>query len=77
MSLDINKLSLEDVVEIIDPEVEENGEMTNATTVRIIEECEYRGKVTQIQDGLVYVAFVTDEGWVTQVFKPEEIKEVE
>ena len=77
MALDINKIKLEDIVEIINPELKEDGEMTNASTISIIEDCKYRGKVTQIQDGLVYVAFVTDAGWVTQVFKPEEIKEVE
>lgn len=76
MSIDIYKIKLEDAVEIKNPELEVQGEMTNPTTVKILEDCKYRGKVTQIQDGLIYVGFVTSDGWVTQVFKPEELQEV-
>lgn len=76
MSVDIEKIKVEDTVEIKNPEIEVQGEMTNPTTVQILKDCKCRGKVTQIQDGLVYVGFVTNDGWVTQVFKPEELQEV-
>lgn len=76
MSLDINNIKLGDLVEIKKPDSEPEGEMLNTTTVEILKDCDNQGKVTQIQDGLVYVGFVSERGWVTQVFKPEEIKEV-
>lgn len=76
MSVEIEDLKLEDVVKVINPDTVADGEMTNSTTIAILKECDNKGKVTQIQDGLVYVGFVSEIGWVTQVFKPEELEEV-
>lgn len=45
-------------------------------TIDTLEKCDYTGEVSQVQDGLVYVGFRAGDVWLTQVFKPEEIKEV-
>lgn len=77
MTLDINKVELGQVVEIIEPDLEERGYLLDESAIKVLKDCECKGKVTQIQDDLVYVAFVNKESdWVTQVFKVEELKEV-
>lgn len=76
MTLNIDKVEIKDTVEIKSPNIEEQGEMMNPTTIKILASCKYQGQVTQVQDGLIYVSFISDAGWVTQVFKPEELKEV-
>lgn len=77
MSMKLEDLKVGQTVEIKNPDIEVKGEMTNPTTVNILKDCKFRGKVTQIQDGLAYVGFINDDGWVTQVFKPKELKEVD
>lgn len=76
MTVDIDKINIKDTVEIKNPNIEEQGEMMNPTTISILVGCKYQGEVTQVQDGLIYVSFISDAGWVTQVFKPEELQEV-
>lgn len=61
-------------VKILDPNLEEQGELLSKETVEVLKATKGIGEVTQIQDGLFYVGFKDEEGnWVTQVFKEEEL----
>lgn len=66
-----------DLVKIKNPKLEEQGELLSAETINLLKELNFTGAVTQVQDGLFYVGFVHEElGWVTQVFKKDEIEGV-
>lgn len=64
-----------DRVEKINKDTTPRGLILTAETIKVLKECNFKGHVSQVQDGLVYVGFKATSGWITQVFKPEEIKE--
>lgn len=57
-----------------DTNLEAVGGKLEPETVRVLKACNFTGEISQVQDGLVYVGFKSANGWVTQVFKPEEIE---
>lgn len=66
-----------DKVKIKNPDVKEQGELLSAETINLLKELDFTGTVTQVQDVLIYVGFAHEKlGWVTQVFKPDEIEVV-
>lgn len=67
-----------DLVKVKNPSVEEQGEMLSSETINLLKTVDFTGTITKVEDELFFVGF-TDEklGWVTQVFKEEEIEEVE
>lgn len=66
-----------DKIKIKNPDVKEKGELLSKETINLLKELNFTGTVTQVQDGLIYVGFAHGKlGWVTQVFKPDEIEVV-
>ena len=61
-------------VRAVDIEKQKNDPHLTESSLRIIAKSDFVGEVTQLQDNLVYVSYKNDLGWVTQVFKPEEVK---
>lgn len=57
-----------------DKNLEPQGMRLSSEVITVLKECNFKGEVTQIQDGLIYVAFRTKNAWITQVFKPEELE---
>ena len=67
-----------DKVKIINPDVEEQGELLAPETINLLKALDFTGVVTQLQDDLVYVGFAHEKlGWVTQVFREDEIEVVQ
>jgi hypothetical protein len=71
-------LKVGDKARVKNPDLETKDEVLEQNTVDILEELNFIGEVTQVQDGLFYLGFKSKEGrgWLTQVFKEEEIEEV-
>lgn len=71
-------VSVGDKVKIKNPDLEVQDELLEQNTVDILNELNFIGEVSQIQEGLFYVGFKSKEGrgWLTQVFKEDEIEEV-
>lgn len=65
-----------DIVKIVDTNKLESDEMLEKEALQIIKESNYTGEVTKIEDGIYFVGFMNDLGWVTQGFKADEIQEV-
>lgn len=66
-----------DTVRIKNPQLEEQGELLAPETINLLKAVNCTGEVSQVQDGLFYVGFKHDKlGWVTQVFKEDEIEGV-
>lgn len=64
-------------VKIKDTELVAQDELLSEETIALLKAVDFKGEVTQVQDGLFYVGFKHDKlGWVTQVFKEDEIEEV-
>ena len=64
-------------VKVKNPNTKAEGEMLSEKTVKLLEILNHTGVVTQIKDELYYVGFAHESlGWVTQVFKAEEIEVV-
>lgn len=68
---------LNQLVEIKDKNKVENDKTLESEALKIIEASKFRGEITKIEDGIHFVGFLNDEGWVTQGFKENEIKAVE
>lgn len=66
-----------DTVKVKNPDNEIKDDLLSAEALDILTNLDFTGKVTQIQDGLHYVGFINEDGWITQVFKEEEIERVE
>lgn len=58
----------------IDLKAEEG--IMDQNTIQILKDCNFTGEVSQVQEGLFYVGFKSKNGWVTQVFKEEELEAV-
>lgn len=66
-----------DKAKIKSTNTKEQGELLSAETIKVLEDTNFTGEVTQIQDGLIYVGFVdSKKNWVTQVFREEELEVV-
>lgn len=64
-----------DLVKIKNPNLEEQGELLSTETINLLKTLNFTGTVTQVQDDLFYVGFADEKlGWVTQVFKEDEIE---
>lgn len=57
-----------------DKDLKEEGDRLSKETIAVLKACDFKGEITQIQDGLYYVAFKALDAWVTQVFKEDEIE---
>jgi len=67
-----------DKVKIKNPNVEAQGELLSPEAINILKEVDFTGTVTKVEDDLIFVGFVHDQlGWVTQVFKEDEIGGIE
>lgn len=65
-------------VEVKNKDLEAQGELLSQEGIDVLKAVDFTGEITQIQDGLFYVGFVDPAGnWLTQVFKEDEIVEVE
>lgn len=66
-----------DRVKIKNPDIEEQGELLSPETINLLKTVEFIGTVTKLEDDLTFVGFAHESlGWVTQVFKAEEIEVV-
>lgn len=64
------------IVKVKDIKKLENDEQLEGSALSIIKENDYTGEITKIEDGINFVGFRNDVGWVTQGFKNEEIEVV-
>ena len=65
-----------DIVKIVDTNKIESDETLEKEALQIIKKSNYTGEVTKVEDGIHFVGFMNDLGWVTQGFKADEIQEV-
>lgn len=65
------------LVEVVDKDKVNKDKTLESQALKIIKKSNYRGEVTKVEDGIHFVGFANDEGWVTQGFKENEIKAVE
>lgn len=67
-----------DEVRIKNPDIQAKDEMLSKETIALLEKLDFEGVVTQVQGKRFYVSFVHNQlGWVTQVFKADEIERIE
>lgn len=64
------------IVRVKDVKKLENDEQLEDSALNIMKENDYTGEITKIEDGINFVGFRNDTGWVTQGFKDEEIEVV-
>ena len=66
-----------DKVKVKHPDVEAKGELLSVETIDLLKKLDFTGFITQVKDGLYFVGFADEKlGWVTQVFKADEIERV-
>lgn len=65
-----------DIVKIVDTNKIESDETLEKEALQIVKESNYTGEVTKVEDGIHFVGFMNDLGWVTQGFKADKIQEV-
>lgn len=65
-----------DIVKIVDTNKIESDETLEKEALQIIKGSNYTGEVTKVENGIHFVGFMNDLGWVTQGFKADEIQEV-
>lgn len=63
-----------DVVKIKNTSKVDNDKLLDATALAIIKASNYQGAITKISDGIFFVGFKNDKGWVTQGYKKDEIE---
>ena len=67
-----------DRVKIKNPDIEEQGELLSPETINLLKTVDFIGTVTKLEDDLTFVGFKHEKlGWVTQVFKEDEIEGIE
>jgi len=66
-------LKINDDVRITDVEKVKNDPLLEDHALKIITENNYEGVITKVVDGIHFVGFKNDFGWVTQGFKSNEI----
>lgn len=65
-----------DTVQIKKPDLHIEDEMLSQQAVFTLKAVDFKGTVTQVKDGLNYVAFKHGHVWLTQVYKDDELKAV-
>lgn len=70
-------LKLGMLVKVIDIEKTKSDSLLEENALKIMETSSFTGELTKIENGIYFVGFKNDEGWVTQGFKADEIKGVE
>lgn len=63
-----------DVVEIKNKKAVQEDKFLDAEALAVIVENHYRGVVTKESDGIFFVGFKNENGWVTQGYKADEIE---
>lgn len=67
-----------DRVKVLNPNTNEQDELLESETINLLKKLDFIGIVTQIENDLNYVGFAHETlGWVTQVFKEDEIEVVQ
>jgi len=69
-------MKINDEVRIIDTKKVASDPHLEELALKIIDENNYEGVITKIDDGIHFVGFKNDFGWVTQGFKSNEIEVV-
>lgn len=64
-------------VKIADVNKTKNDALIEEQGQRILEASNYTGEITKIENGIHFVGFKNEHGWLTQGFKSSEIKGVE
>lgn len=63
-------------VKVANPKSVQQDPYLESNALKIIEASKFTGEITKIQDGIHFVGFKNDLGWVTQGYKVDEIKGV-
>lgn len=63
-------------VSIVDKEAVEKDPHIEENALEIIRKNGFAGEITKIEDGIHFVGFQDELGWVTQGYKANEIEEV-
>jgi len=63
-------------VKVSNPKEVQQDPHLEGHALKIIEASNFTGEITKIQDGIHFVGFKNDLGWVTQGYKSDEIKGV-
>ncbi|WP_313429779.1 hypothetical protein [Siminovitchia terrae] len=63
-------------VHVTDVEKVKQDPFMEANSLKIMEASNFTGEITKIEDGIHFVGFMNDHGWITQGFKADEIEEV-
>lgn len=69
-------MKLNDNVKVKDTPKIDNDQTLESNALSIIKKSNYQGVVTKISDGIFFVGFKNDLGWVTQGYKSDEIEVV-
>lgn len=69
-------MEIGNVVKVKDIEALKKDEQLEEHALKIIEENEFTGEITKIEEGINFVGFRNDLGWITQGFKDSEIEVV-
>lgn len=75
--MDDKMFKVGDKVKVKNPDLTEQDELLSIETIAVLKALNFTGAITQIEDDLYFVGFAHDKlGWVTQVFKADEIEGV-
>ena len=69
-------MKLNDVVKIKDKSKVDSDKLLDPTALSTIKASNYQGAITKVSDGIFFVGFKNEKGWVTQGFKSNEIEVV-
>ena len=69
-------MKLNDTVKIVNKDKTLSDPFLEDNARKIIQECDFKGKITKIEDGIHFVGFKNENGWVTQGYKANEIEVV-
>ena len=63
-------------VRVIDTKAVKEDPFLDKEGLEIIEKSDFTGEITKIEDGIHFVGFKNEAGWVTQGYKEKEIQGV-
>lgn len=69
-------MKLNDIARVINKSNIDNDQTLESNALSIIKASNYQGAITKISDGIFFVGFKDDKGWVTQGYKEKEIEVV-
>lgn len=70
-------MKVNDKVKVISPDTQEAGGILDNEAVTILRNSNYTGTITQIKQDTLYVTFTHNGERLTQLYKEEEVQEVE